>query len=117
LSIRKFTDLDVYNLAEEVVMEIFYMTSKFPGKEKYSLTDQIRRSSGSVAVKIADGWGKRTYENQFKRHLIDSMGSLEETKSWLSFALKCDYLENNVYPDLFLKLEEIGAKLFRLHQN
>ena len=98
-------------------MEIFYLSTKFPSEEKYSLTDQIRRSSRSVAVNIAEGWGKRTYENQFKRHLVDSMGSLEETKSWLAFALNCQYLDKNTHDNLLSKLEEIGAKLFRLHQN
>jgi len=117
MAIEKHTDLDVYNLAEEVAMEIFHMTAMFPKEEKYSLTDQIRRSSRSVAVNIAEGWGKRTYENQFKRHLIDSMGSLEETKAWLSFALKCAYIDTNYHSELISKLEEVGAKLFMLHRN
>ena len=117
MAIKKFTDLDVYGLAENVAMGIFHISAKFPSEEKYSLTDQIRRSSRSIAVNIAEGWGKRTYENQFKRHLIDSIGSLEETRSWLSFALKCQYIEVEKYNEFMKQIEELGAKLYLLHKN
>ncbi len=117
MAITKFTDLDVYNLAESMAMDIFRLSSVFPKEEKYSLTDQIRRSSRSVAVNIAEGWGKRNYENQFKRHIIDSIGSLEETKSWLGFALKCGYLNKHDYQDIHNVLDELGAKLYMLHKN
>ena len=117
MAIQKYTDLDVYNLAEDVAMQIFNLTSKFPVEEKYSLTDQIRRSSRSVAVNIAEGWGKRTYENQFKRHLVDSLGSLEETRSWLSFCLQCAYINQESFNEITKKLESLGAKLFMLHRN
>ena len=86
MPIKTFTDLDVYNLSHELAMEVFYLTQKLPPEEKYSLTDQVRRSSRSVAVNIAEGWGKRIYPANFKRHLADSNGSLEETKSWLLFS-------------------------------
>ena len=117
MPIKKFTDLDVYNLAEELAMKVFKITVDFPKEEKYSLTDQVRRSSRSIAVNIAEGWGKRNYENQFKRHLIDSIGSLEETRSWLSFAIKCEYIDIETYDDLTAILNELGAKLFLLHRN
>ena len=117
MPIKKFTDLDVYNLAEDLAMKIFKISIDFPKEEKYSLTDQIRRSSRSIAVNIAEGWGKRNYENQFKRHLIDSIGSLEETRSWLSFAIQCEYLEHVNYENLSKQLDELGAKLYLLHRN
>ena len=117
MAIKKFTDLEVYNLAEVIAMEIFRISKEFPKEEKYSLTDQIRRSSRSIAVNIAEGWGKRNYENQFKRHLIDAIGSLEETRSWLSFSLKCEYIKEDSYTELAESLDELGAKLFLLHKN
>jgi four helix bundle protein len=61
-------------------MEIFQATRNFPKEERYSFTDQIVRASRSVAANIAEGWGKRPYENEFKKHLIYGMGSLEESK-------------------------------------
>ena len=112
--IRTFRDLEVHQLAHELAMRIFKASKSFPVEERYSLTDQIRRSSRSVAVNIAEGWGKRYYENLFKRHLIDSIGSLEETKAWLLFALDCGYLEKKEYDFLLKEYEILGAKLFKL---
>jgi four helix bundle protein len=91
------------------------LTIKFPIEEKYSLTDQVRRSSRSVAANIAEGWGKRVYINSFKRHLIDSNGSIEESKSWLLSALDCNYLNPQIFDDLSNKANIIGGKLWKLH--
>lgn len=115
MPIKTFADLDVYQLAHELAMDIFMLTKDFPVEEKYSLIDQIRRSSRSIAVNIAEGWGKRVYPANFKKYLIDSNGSLEETKSWLLFAKNCDYLTIEEYNSLILKTEAIGGKLWRLH--
>ena len=88
---------------------------KFPPEEKYSLTDQIRRSSRSVQANIAEGWGKRVYINHLKKHLVDANGSLEETKSWVLSALDCCYIVDSVFSDLNTKANVIGSKLWRLH--
>jgi len=115
--IQTFQDLQVYTLAHQLAMKIFWLSTKFPAEEKYSLTDQIRRSSRSVAANIAEGWGKRRFENTFKRHLIDSIGSLEETKCWLLFALDCLYISQESYQELTTDTEYLGAKLSKLHEN
>lgn len=116
MPIQKVRDLEVYNLSFDLAMTIYRLTLKFPKEEKYSLTDQIRRSSRSIAVNVAEGFGKRHYIGNFKRHLVDAMGSLEETKSWLEFAEACEYLELNHFNDLYQNYENLGAKLFRLHE-
>lgn len=115
--IKTFRDLEVYALAHDLAMKIFDVTRAFPAEERYSLIDQVRRSSRSVAVNIAEGWGKRRYENVFKRHLMDSNGSVEETKSWLLIALDCQYIQNDTYDSLFKGYEELGAKLWNLHDS
>lgn len=115
MPIKTFTDLDVYNLSHELAMEVFYLTQKFPPEEKYSLTDQVRRSSRSVAVNIAEGWGKRIYPANFKRHLADSNGSLEETKLWLLFSKDCNYIDKEKFDSLIIKTEAIGGRLWKLH--
>jgi len=79
--IRTVEDLEVYRLAHAVAMDIFRISRAFPPGEKYALTDQIVRSSRSIAANIAEGWGKRVYEAEFKRHLVYALGSLEETKT------------------------------------
>jgi four helix bundle protein len=107
----------VYIEAHQLAMEVFHTSHSFPKEEKYSLTDQIRRSTRSVAVNIAEGWGKRTYEGLFKKHLVDSTGSLEESKSWLLFALNCNYITEEKYLYLIKEYEKLCAKLYKLHEN
>ncbi len=116
-AIKTFRDLEVYRLAHKLAMDIFFISKSFPPEEKFSLTGQIRRSSRSIAVNIAEGWGKRKYAELFKRHLIDSTGSLEETKSWLLFSLDCGYITKDQYQFLLERYEELGAKLYKLHDN
>jgi len=115
MPIKTFLDLDIYKLSRQLAKEVFLLTLKFPPEEKYSLTDQIRRSSRSVKANIAEEWGKRIYINSFKRHLVDSNGSLEETKSWCISALDCNYISEEIFNDLINKAEIIGGKLWKLH--
>lgn len=115
--ISKVTDIETYNMAHRFAMNIFLLSKEFPKEEKYSLTDQIVRSSRSISANIAEGWGKRIYENEFKRHLVYSLGSLEETKTWLKFAAECQYISDEKYDELAKELDNIGGKIFRLYQN
>ena len=115
--IKAISDLDVYNLSYNFAMDIFKVAKSFPKQETYSLTDQIIRSSRSISANIAEGWGKRIYENEFKKHLVYAMGSFEETKVWLLFAKDCGYLEIEIYSGFCVKCDEIGAKLFKLYEN
>ena len=115
--IKTAFDLEVFKLSYELAMEIFQISRNFPKEEKYSLTDQVIRSSRSISANIAEGWGKRVYENEFKRHLIYSMGSLEETKTWLCFARDCSYLKVPVFDTLNSKCDELGAKIYKLYEN
>ncbi len=117
IMIKTFFDLEVFKLSYQVAMDIFNMTRNFPKEERYSLTDQIVRSSRSVSANIAEGWGKRIYENEFKRHLIYSMGSLEETKVWLHFSKDCLYINEDVFKNIEKKLDESGAKIYKLYEN
>jgi four helix bundle protein len=107
----------VYQLSFELAMVIFRLCQNFPAEEKYSLTNQIVRSSRSVSANIAECWGKRVYEKKFKNHLIDANGSLDETKPWFAFAKECGYINEEEYLDCLEKARHIGAKLFNLHDN
>ena len=115
--IKTVFDLEIFKLSYSFAMEIFYVTRNFPKEERYSLTDQIVRSSRSIAANIAEGWGKRIYENEFKKHLIYSMGSLEETKVWLLFAKDCGYINAKSYEMFCIQYDEIGAKIYKLFEN
>jgi len=115
--IKHYKDLEVYTLSYDLAMRIFELTREFPKEERYSLTSQVIRSSRSVPSNIAEGWSKRKYENVFKRHLLDAMGSTDETKTWLDFALSCKYISVDKHGELIKRCEEIGAKLYNLHDN
>jgi len=117
LGIKSIQDLKVYNIAFELAMEIFKLTLNFPKEERYSLTDQIRRSSRSVAINIREGFAKRKYENVFIRHLNDSLGSSEETRGWLDFAISCGYINHASHKNLDGRYDDVNAMLFRLMNN
>jgi four helix bundle protein len=109
--VKSFKELEVYKLARELAKEIFTLTRTFPPEEKYSLTDQIRRSSRSIGAQIAEAWGKRKYERHFISKLTDSDAEQLETQHWLETALECDYLSNNETDILLKKCELIGKML------
>jgi four helix bundle protein len=85
--IKTHRDLDVYKLAFEAAMMIFRASKKFPAEERYSLTDQIRRSSRSVAANLAEAWRKRRYEGSFIHKLNDCEAEAAETQTWLEFVI------------------------------
>ena len=114
MSIKSVKDLVVYRLAFELAMKVFELTKKFPEEEKYSLTDQIRRSSRSVPINIREGYAKRRYENLFIRHLNDAMGSSEETRGWLDFSLGCGYIDQDEHDNLDTNYDEVNALVYSL---
>ncbi len=90
--IKKHSDLEVYSLAFDAATRIFQISKRFPIAERYSLTDQIRRSSRSVCANIAEAWRKRRYPAAFVSKLNDTEAEASETQVWLDFCLKCEYL-------------------------
>jgi four helix bundle protein len=104
-------DLKVYQLAYKLAMEIFNESKAFPIEERYSLTDQIRRSSRSVTTNIAEAFRKRRYRNMFVNKLPDSDAEATETQVWLDFSLDCGYLSRESYEKRVKGYEEIGKML------
>ena len=103
-----FRELLAYKKAFDLSMEIFRLSKSFPTEEKYSLTDQIRRSSRSVCSNIAEAYRKRRYVAHFISKLTDSDGENSETNVWLEFAYQCEYISNETFIDLSNKTIEIG---------
>ena len=106
-----FRDLKVYQSAYKLAMEIFEVSKAFPKDERFSLTDQIRRSSRSVAANIAEGFRKRQYSKMFLSKLADSDGKTAETQVWLDFARDCEYLSPKRHAELLKGYEEVGKML------
>lgn len=117
MSIQTYKDLKVHQLSFALAMDVFWLSKKFPREELYSLTDQIRRSSRSITANIVEGWAKRQYENVFKKQLLDSIGSCDETKQWLDFALACEYLTQDEHNNLTQHYNELGRMLHSLCDN
>ena len=106
-----FRDLNVYKKAFSLSMEIFRVSKKFPLEEKYSLTDQIRRSSRSTCANIGEAYRKRRYPKSFISKLSDSDSENTETQVWLDFALSCKYINKDLYDELITTSEETGRLL------
>ena len=83
----------VYQNAMEAAMKIFELTKDFPPEEKYSMVDQMRRSSRSVCANLAEAWRKRRYKAAFVAKLSDAESEACETQVWIEFAKRCGYLE------------------------
>ena len=103
-----FKELIAYKKAFKLAMEIFELSKLFPKEEKYSLTDQIRRSSRSTCANIAESYRKQIYPKHFITKLTDSDGENSETDVWLDFALACEYITMETYKPLHLECIEIG---------
>lgn len=106
-----FKELIVYKKAFGLAMEIYKISKSFPKEEKYSLTDQIRRSSRSVCTNIAESYRKRRYPKNFVSKLTDSDGENSETAVWLDFVSACEYINNETYSMLYSECLEIGKLL------
>jgi four helix bundle protein len=113
-SIRHFRELDVYKIALEAAMEIFMVTKHFPGDERYSMTDQVRRSSRSVCANIAEAWRKRRYPAAFVSKLNDAEAEAAETQVWLELAVRCGYLDPAKSAQLEQDYEHILGKLVNM---
>ena len=109
--VRSYKDLIVYRKARALANDIFQLTKTFPREERFSLTDQVRRSSRAIGAQIAEAWGKRRYEKHFISKLTDADGEQMETQHWLGVAYDCGYIDKDTERALILRCEEIGRML------
>jgi len=116
-NIRDFRELRVYDAAMDAAMEILVITSAFPKEEKYSLTDQIRRSSRSVCANIGEAWMKRRYRAAFIAKLSDAESEAAETQIWVEFAQRCGYLTNDKSSEINAAYDYIISCLVKMIQN
>jgi four helix bundle protein len=115
--INTFHDLDVYQMAMDGAMKIFEITKVFPPEERYSLTDQIRRSSRSVCANICEAWRKRRYKMAFISKLSDAETEASETQVWAEFASRCGYLEESFFNKINSYYDNIVGKLVIMINN
>ena len=104
----RFQDLLAYKKGFIVAMEVFELTKSFPKEEIYSLTNQIRRSSRSVTITIAEAYRKREYPKYFHSKLTDADAENSETQGWLEYALACNYISQETHDSVLEKSNEVG---------
>ena len=115
--IKSAKGLRVYKKAYVLAMEIFNLSKSWPKDEKYSLTDQIRRSSRSVCSNLREAWAKRRYEAHFISKLTDCDGENSETDTWLDFAKDCKYISDEDHHRMTNECREVGAMLGSMIKN
>ena len=114
--IRSFREMEVYNLALKEAARIFKITKEFPKEERYSLTDQIRRSSRAVNALVAEAWARRRYKAAFINKINEALGEAMETQAWLDHALACAYINSNFFDEIDDAWQHVGAMLNRVIQ-
>jgi four helix bundle protein len=112
--VTHFKELRVYQQAFEAAMHIFELSKRWPKEERYSLTDQIRRSSRSVCANVAEAWRKRRYVAHFVNKLSDADTEAAETQVWLDFALRCGYLGQEDHGQLYRVYDGVGGGLVKM---
>ena len=112
-----FKDITVYKKAFALAMEIFEISKSFPKEERYSLTDQIRKSSRSVCTNIAEAFRKKRYQAHFVSKASDADMENSETGVWLDFSLACKYIDEDVYLRLTNENKEIGRLVNHIIEN
>jgi len=115
--IKIHRDLDVYQVSFGIAMQIFQKSKSFPLEERYSLTDQVRRSSRSVCANLAEAWRKRRYEASFISKLSDAEAEAAETQVWIEFAIQCGYMETKTGEELLISYEKIIGKIISMINN
>lgn len=117
MRINSAKDLEVYKKAYKVSMQIFKLSKFWPAEERYSLTDQIRRSSRSVSANLREAWAKRRYEAHFISKLSDCDGENSETDTWLDYARDCGYISLEEHAELIGLVGEVGRMLGSMLHN
>lgn len=112
-----FKDLIAYKKAFQHACAIFELTLNFPKEERYSLTDQIRRSSRSVCANLAEAYRKGDYHKYFLLKITDCLGENSETLVWLDFSLNCNYITQEQYENNIKLNEEVGKLLMFMYNN
>lgn len=112
-----YRDLIAYQKAYKLAMDLFERTKTFPAEEKYSLTQQMRKSSRSVCANLVESYRRRKYKAHFVSKLTDSLTENTETQLWLDFSIDCKYFEAEEYKDFAARNEEVGRILWYMIEN
>ena len=112
--VSSYRELEGYQMAMDAAIRIFELTREFPAEERFSLVDQIRRSSRSVCSNVAEAWRKRRYRAAFVSKLSDSEAEAAETQVWAEFSRRCGYWDCDIFHEIDGEYDRIIGKLVRM---
>lgn len=113
-AIKHYRDLKVYQGAMEWTMKVFALTKSFPAEERFSLTDQIRRSSRSVCANLAEAWRKRRYQAAFISKLSDAETEAAETQVHAEIAWRCGYLAEAQFREIDYAYDHLLGQVVKM---
>jgi len=113
---KGYKKLIVWQKADELAYQVYTVTKDFPREEIYSITSQLRRASLSVALNIAEGYGRQG-KKELKQFINMSLGSLSETEYLIDFSLKLGYLNSEIHKKLQNLRQETGNLLWRFYNS
>jgi four helix bundle protein len=113
-AIKHYRELQVYQNAMEWTMKVFRLTKSFPDEERYSLTDQIRRSSRSVCANLAEAWRKRRYKAAFISKLSDAETEAAETQVHAEIAWRSGYLTEAQFREIDDAYDHIMGQIVKM---
>ena len=104
--IRTYQDLLVWQRSRELVKNVYLLTKEFPAEERYGLTSQTQRAAISVPSNIAEGFGRKSNQ-EFKRFLLISFGSLTELQTQITLAGDLEYIKDQEVQSINNEIDEI----------
>ena len=116
IMIASYRDLEVYKEAYQMFLKIHKMTQEYPSVERYEIGAQIRRAAMSIPLNIAEGYGKKSSELDFKRFLKMAMGSCNEVQVMLDMSKDLNYISHGIYKEYADKYDVLGRRLNTLIQ-
>ena len=114
--ISTYKELEVYKISYQLSLQIYKLSKKYPKNELFALISQIQRAATSVPLNIAEGYGRKSKE-EFKRFLKISLGSVNEVQVLLELSKDLDYIDINIFKDMYSKYNVLGKKIFMLIEN
>lgn len=110
--INGYKDLRIYQKSYELSIKIHLLMRGYPDYEKYELASQLRRAAMSIPLNIAEGYGKRESEADFKRFLRMSLGSNNEVGVLLDMSLDLGYINKETHNSLYKEYESLGKQIY-----
>ena len=97
-AVRSFEQLEVFQRAYRISLDIHRVSLKFPQQEQRGLGEQVRRASKSICANVAEGFGKQSQSvAEFRRFLRIAMGSADEMRVWLRYCLDLGYIDETMW--------------------